>query len=167
MRESFPEEELLARMDAILRRYRPDSFEPTSDVTQDIPLLTEIVNELAKVEDAPHPDAPPHDVAPPPLRSASPFGAGDALPMAIPLAVPDVPMAVPLPAPGPPTLASVALEERIRQIVRERVTPLVDELARRIAAELGAVASAAAVAPAENSGQEDTLPALGTPSARL
>lgn len=164
MRESFPEEELLARMDALLRRYRPDSFEPSSDVTQDIPLLTEIVNELAKVEDAPHPDAAPHDVPPPPLRSASPFGAADALPMAIPLAVPDVPMAVPLPAPGPPTLASVALEERIRQIVRERVTPLVDELARRIAAELGA---AAAAPPPGDAAEEDSLPALGTPSARL
>ena len=166
MRESFPEEELLARMDALLRRYRPQSYEPVSDLTQEIPLLTEIVNELAKVEDAPHPDAPPHDVAAPPLRSASPFGAGDALPMAVPLTVPDVPMAIPLPAPPPPTQESVALEERIRHIVRERVTPLIDELARRIAAELGA-ANAAAAAPTDDSDPDDSLPALGTPSARL
>jgi hypothetical protein len=124
-----PEEELLARMDALLKRHRPESFQPVSEVTQEIPLLTEIVNELGKTADVSDGDAPPEAVPVSAtiarleaanagaMGTVSPAGGASAKSAAFPVA---------------------DLEARIRAIVRSHVGPLVDELARRIALELGA-----------------------------
>lgn len=122
-----PEDELLARMDALLKRHRPESFQPVSEITQEIPLLTEIVNELGKMEDVTEHDGPPEAVPVP--ATIARLEAANAGAMG---ATSQDDRSVGNSASAP----SSDLEARVRAIVRSHVGPLVDELARRIALEL-------------------------------